>query len=82
MSNLVNYKGFSIPQPIPANLGGGALANNLKWLGMTSTPHVNNDTTPVIGFTTEYDHAGNKMFERELHAETRSSLYQPFDEKD
>ena len=33
MSNLINYKGFSIPQPTPANLGGEALANNFKRLG-------------------------------------------------
>src|SRR5690606_25890426 len=47
--------------------------------GINGTSHVYNDTTPVVGFTTQYDLSGNKMFERELHAETRSHLYQPFD---
>ncbi len=36
------------------------------------------DPTAIVGFTTEYDLASNKLFERELHAETRSHLYEPF----
>jgi RHS repeat-associated protein len=48
--------------------------------GIDGTTHTYNDTAPVVGFTTQYDLSGNKMFERELHAETRSHLYQPFDE--
>ena len=36
------------------------------------------DTTAVVGFTTEYDLASNKFYERELHAESRSHLYEPF----
>ena len=36
------------------------------------------DTTAVVGFTTEYDLASNKFCERELHAESRSHLYEPF----
>ena len=38
-----------------------------------------NTPTAVVGFTTEYDRAGNKFFERHLHAENRSHLYEPFD---
>ncbi|QNN23312.1 hypothetical protein HED60_13850 [Planctomycetales bacterium ZRK34] len=38
-----------------------------------------NDTTPVVGFTTAFDKSSNKFYERELHAESRSHLYQPFD---
>jgi len=33
MSTLINYKGFQIPQPDPANLGGLALSHNFKRLG-------------------------------------------------
>ena len=29
----------------------------------------------LVGFTTQYDPSGNKLFERALHAESRSSLY-------
>jgi RHS repeat-associated protein len=32
----------------------------------------------VVGFTTEYDLASNKFYERALHAEERSHLYEPF----
>ncbi len=35
-------------------------------------------TTPVVGFTTSFDKAGNKYYERMLHAENRSHLYQPY----
>ncbi len=38
-----------------------------------------NNPTAVVGFTTEYDRASNKFFERALHAENRSNLYEPFD---
>lgn len=37
------------------------------------------DTAPIVGFTTAYDKSSNKFYERELHAEARSHLYQPFD---
>jgi YD repeat-containing protein len=33
----------------------------------------------VVGFSSEYDRSGNKFFERALHAEDRSHLYEPFD---
>jgi RHS repeat-associated protein len=36
------------------------------------------DTTALVGFTTEYDLASNKFYERELHCEERSHLYEPF----
>ena len=38
-----------------------------------------NNPTAVVGQTTAYDHAGNKLFERSLQAQDRSSLYQPVD---
>ena len=33
----------------------------------------------MVGFTTAFDRAGNKFYERALHAENRSHLYEPFD---
>ena len=33
------------------------------------------DTETFVGFTTQYDRASNKDYERHLHAESRSSLY-------
>jgi hypothetical protein len=33
----------------------------------------------LVGFTTGYDRASNKYYERALHAENRSHLYEPFD---
>lgn len=32
-------------------------------------------TTALVGFTTSYDPSSNKLFERALHAESRSALY-------
>ncbi len=37
-----------------------------------------NDSSSVVGFTTEYDLASNKFYERHLHCEERSHLYEPF----
>jgi len=37
------------------------------------------ETTALIGFTTEFDRASNKLFERHLHAENRSHLYNALD---
>jgi len=37
------------------------------------------DTTALIGFTTEFDRASNKLFDRHLHAENRSYLYNSLD---
>jgi len=36
------------------------------------------ETTALLGFTTAFDRASNKYYERALHAESRSDLYQPF----
>jgi RHS repeat-associated protein len=36
-------------------------------------------TSALVGFTTAFDRASNKFYERALHAEPRSSLYEPFD---
>jgi RHS repeat-associated protein len=44
---------------------------------LTVVPYAS--TTPLVGFTTAYDRASNKFYERALHAENRSSLYEPFD---
>jgi len=38
--------------------------------------------TLVVGFTTAYDRSSNKLFERHLHAESRSHLYPAYDSPD
>ena len=47
--------------------------------GINATTFAYNNTTPVVGNTTAYDPADNKFYERALHAEERSFLYQPVD---
>ena len=47
--------------------------------GINSTTFAYNNTTPVVGNTTAFDPADNKFYERALHAEERSFLYQPVD---
>ncbi len=37
------------------------------------------NSSAVVGFTTAFDRASNKLYERALHAEERSSLYEPYD---
>ena len=91
LNNSRTHSMAQLDVPIPAR--GGASSDRLgydgssrmiakRYLagGVNSITHAYNNTTPVVGFTTQYDLSGNKMFERELHAETRSHLYQPFDE--
>ncbi len=36
------------------------------------------NSSAVVGFTTSFDRSSNKFFERHLHAESRSHLYEPF----
>ncbi len=38
-----------------------------------------NGTNVTVGFTSAYDESSNKLFERPLHAEERSSLYDSYD---
>ncbi len=45
--------------------------------GINSSTFAYNNTAPVVGNTTAYDRIGNKFYERALHAESRSFLYQP-----
>ena len=47
--------------------------------GINGTTNAYNTPTSVVGFTTAFDRASNKFYERTLHAENRSSLYEPFD---
>ena len=37
-----------------------------------------NNTVALLGFTTEFDRASNKFYERALHAANRSHMYEPF----
>ena len=46
--------------------------------GINGTTHAYNDTTALVGYTTSFDRAGNKLYERHLESEDRSHLYQPF----
>ena len=45
--------------------------------GINSTTFAYNNATPLVGDTTSFDPADNKFYERALHAESRSFLYQP-----
>ncbi len=47
--------------------------------GINGTSHAYNDPESVVGFTTAFDRSSNKFYERHLHAESRSHLYEPFD---
>jgi len=49
--------------------------------GINGTKHVYNNTTAIVGQTNAFDKGGNKLYERALHAESRSSLYEPFDDQ-
>jgi RHS repeat-associated protein len=46
--------------------------------GINPGNHKYQNTTAVVGFTTSFDRSSNKFFERHLHAESRSHLYEPF----
>jgi len=46
--------------------------------GINGTTNAYNDPTALVGHTTAFDRAGNKLYERHLEAEGRSHLYQPF----
>ncbi len=59
--------------------GGRMIAKRYLSGGINSTTFAYNNTTPVVGNTTAFDPAGNKYYERALHAESRSFLYQPVD---
>jgi len=39
-------------------------------------------TTSLVGFTTAYDPSSNKLYERALHAESRSAVYPGYDSMD
>ncbi len=46
--------------------------------GIDGDTYSYSDPTAVLGFTTAYDPSGNKLYERHLHAENRSHLYQAY----
>ena len=47
--------------------------------GISSSTNAYYTPSAVMGQTTQYDKSSNKLFERELHADERSHLYEPFD---
>ena len=54
-----------------------------RWLGSQLNEQKGyDDTWPYCGFTAAYDHASNKLYERHLHAESRSHLYPDQDSLD
>ena len=61
------------------NGAGRMIAKRYLTGGINATTFAYNNTTPVVGNTTAYDPADNKFYERALHAEERSFLYQPVD---
>jgi RHS repeat-associated protein len=46
--------------------------------GINGSTGAYNNSSAVVGFTTEYDPSSNKYYERHLHCEERSHLYEPF----
>ena len=46
--------------------------------GIDSETGAYSDPTSILGFATSFDKASNKLYERHLHSESRSHLYQPF----
>ncbi len=59
--------------------GGRMIAKRYLSGGINPSTFAYNNTTPVVGNTTAFDPVGNKYYERALHAEDRSFLYQPVD---
>ncbi len=47
--------------------------------GINGSTGAYNNSSAVVGFTTEYDLSSNKFYERHLHCAERSHLYEPFD---
>ena len=47
--------------------------------GINGSTFAYNTTSAVLGFTSEHDKASIKLYERALHAENHSHLYQPYD---
>ena len=63
-------------------LGYDGTARNITKRYVSSVLNAQNgyaNTTALVGNTTAYDRASNKFYERALHAEDRSFLYQPVD---
>ncbi len=57
---------------------GRAITKRFLSGGIDGTTHAYSNTSAVLGFTTAYDPSGNKLYERHLHAENRSHLYQTY----
>ena len=85
----------AVQSPSPANpawgnntsdrLGYDGAGRNITKRYLSSTLNAQNgyaNTTAIVGNTAAYDRAGDKFYERALHAESRSFLYQPVDNSD
>ena len=53
-----------------------------RYLSAAASDSGYSSTQAKVGFTTAYDHASNKQYERELHAESRSHVYPALDSMD
>ena len=58
-----------------------ARSPSATWPAASTARRTLQHATAVVGFTTAFDRASNKFYERALHAENRSHLYEPFDSK-
>jgi RHS repeat-associated protein len=77
----------TVPQPAWGNIStdqlgydgvGRMITKRYLTGGINGTTHAYNNTTSLVGYTTSFDRASNKLYERHLEAESRSHLYQPF----
>jgi YD repeat-containing protein len=89
MNNARSHSAVQPAVPLPAwgddssdQLGydgsGRMIAKRYLTGGINGSSYAYNDATSLVGFTTSFDRASNKLYERHLHAEERSHLYQPF----
>ena len=75
MNNAQTRSAVQLGQTTPA--WGSISTDQLGYDGsgrLIGKRHINSGTT-LVGFTTAYDPCSNKLFERALHAESRSALY-------
>ena len=61
---------------------GAGRAITKRYLDATASASGYSSDEALAGFTTQYDHASNKLYERHIHAESRSHLYPSLDSLD
>jgi RHS repeat-associated protein len=89
MNNARTHSAVQAAVPLPAwgnistdQLGydgaGRMITKRYMTGGISGVTHGYANTTARVGYTTSFDRASNKLYERHLEAEDRSHLYQPF----